>query len=61
MSNVIEFEPFRERQLGELTRHAMKLPRYRRLALMVALCERLRDSRRTRPRPAEVARHPASR
>jgi hypothetical protein len=60
MSNVIELEPFRERRLSELTQRAMNLPRYRRLVLMVALCERLRDSRRLTRRSASVVEHPRS-
>jgi hypothetical protein len=60
MGRVIELEPLRERRLSELTRRALALPRYRRLVLMVALCERLRDSRRLTRHAAKVARHPHS-
>jgi hypothetical protein len=60
MSRVIELEPFREKRLAELTRRAIKLPRYRRLVLMVALCERLREGRRLTRHTAKVVKHPHS-
>jgi hypothetical protein len=58
VATVIELQSYRERQLDELTRRAMQLPRYRRLVLMVALCERLRERRRLTRRTAGVVGHP---
>jgi hypothetical protein len=55
---VIELDSIRDRRLDELTRRALQLPRYRRLGIMVALCELLRDKRRTKSVPVSTARGP---
>jgi hypothetical protein len=49
VTNVVDLESVRERQLEVLTQRALRLPRYKRLAVMVAACELLRECRRTKP------------
>jgi hypothetical protein len=47
-NNVIDLEAVRDRHLDELTKRAMKLPRYKRLAILLVACELLRECRRVR-------------
>jgi hypothetical protein len=46
---VIDFDAVRDRKLNELTGRALQLPPDRRLMVIVAMCQLLRDARRTRP------------
>jgi hypothetical protein len=51
MCDVIDLDAVRDSRMDALYQRAIKLPRYRRLALMVAACELLRECRRIRRPP----------
>lgn len=53
MNNVIEMESVRDQRLEELTQRALQLPRYRRLAVIVAILETRRESRRIKAPAAD--------
>ena len=54
-NNIIDLDAVRDRHLDELTRRAMKLPRYKRLAVLVAACELLASASRRMQLQAERA------